>query len=77
VNPVQVAGRIVAVQEQRFRLRTDGGQVLLLTLDRRAPLDGATLAGLHRRGTQVRVDFSGEPNLKSGLAHAIHEASDE
>ena len=68
------AGRLVAVQEQRFRLRTDDGQVVLLTLARDARLDGAKLAELYRRRARVAVAYSGQPNLTGGVAHAVREA---
>lgn len=70
---MQVSGRIVAVQEQRFRLATDTGQVYLLTLDRHAPVDAPTLEVLRDKSAHVTVEFSGQPNLESGLAHAIEE----
>jgi hypothetical protein len=69
------AGRIVAVQEQRFRLLTDEGQVVLLTLARDARLDGPSLAELYRHRAHVAVAFSGQPNLTGGLAHAVREAA--
>ena len=68
-----ISGRIVAVQEQRFRLLTDTGQVYLLRLGRHAPVDASTLAELHRRGAQVTVEYTGEPNLNTGVAHALHQ----
>jgi hypothetical protein len=68
---MQVVGRIIAVQEQRFRLLTDEGQVYLLTLARNAPLDGATLSSLHERQARVTVDFTGEPNLVGGVARNV------
>lgn len=63
-------GYIVAIQEERFRLMTDEGQALLLTLGRFA---GRT-SDLHRWHTarqHVRVEYSGEPNLESGVARSI------
>ena len=70
---MQTSGRIVSVQEQRFRLATDDGQVYLLTLGRDAPLDAATLAELHGRSAHLTVSFSGSPNLSGGVAHAVTE----
>jgi hypothetical protein len=73
-TPRLLTGRIVALQEQRFRLASDSGQVYLLTLGRHAPLDAETLADLHARGARVSVAFRGEPNLADGVAYMVAEA---
>jgi len=70
-----ISGQILSVQEQRFRLQTDTGQVYLLTLAHNAPLDGAVLATLRRQRTRVSVEFSGQPNLSGGVAHAVQEGA--
>jgi hypothetical protein len=64
-------GHIETVQEQRFRLVTETGQALLLTLAHDASLDAADLERLHRAGTIVVVRYSGTPNEASGTARAI------
>ncbi len=64
-------GTIAVVQEERFRLITDTGQGLLLTLAYDAPLDGADLRQLHQANRHVIVEYEGEPNLDSGVAHSI------
>ncbi len=64
-------GIIAVVQEERFRLITDTGQGLLLTLAYDAPLDGADLRRLHQANRHVIVEYEGEPNLDSGVAHSI------
>ena len=64
-------GYITVVQEQRFRLVTDDGRGLLLTLARNARVDGHTLQELHNSRTHVRVEYEGEPNMASGVALAI------
>ncbi len=63
----------MSLQEQRFRLLTDAGQVYLLTLAGNAPLDAAALAELHLRGARVAVQFTGEPNLAGAVAHTVRE----
>lgn len=68
---MQVSGRIVSLQEQRFRLLTDTGQVFLLTLSRHAPLDSEKLAELHRAQAHLQVHFTGEPNLSGGVAQNV------
>jgi hypothetical protein len=70
---MQAAGRIVAVQESRFRLLTDAGQVYLLTLAGTAPLDATALQRLQRQRAHVTVDFHGEANLVGGVAHDVRE----
>jgi hypothetical protein len=64
-------GTIAVVQEQRFRLITDAGQGLLLTLAYDAPLDGKDLHRLHDANLHVVVEYEGEPNLDSGVAHSV------
>jgi hypothetical protein len=59
------------VQEQRFRLVQDDGRALLLTLAHDAPLDADTLSRLHAAGTPVRVEYAGQSNLTSGVAHNV------
>ena len=67
----EAQGTIAVVQEQRFRLITDTGQGLLLTLAHDAPLDESELHRLHDTGMHVVVEYEGEPNLESGVAHSI------
>ncbi len=68
-------GTIVAVQEDRFRLVTEAGETLLLTLAR----GGRTsrLVRWQAAGLRVNVAFSGEPNLVSGIAHSVRPDIDE
>jgi hypothetical protein len=68
---VREAGRIIAVQEQRFKLLTAAGQVLLLTLERRAPLEASDLCRMRDERTPVQVDIQGEPNQKGGVARNV------
>ncbi len=67
-------GTIAVVQEQRFRLVTDAGQGLLLTLAYDAPLDESDLHRFHDTGMHVVVEYEGEPNLASGVAHSIERS---
>ena len=71
-SPLQaVTGLLLAIQEERFTLVADDGRVLLLTLSNRAPIRLSTLKRFHDANTRVRVFYSGEPNLVSGVAHSI------
>jgi hypothetical protein len=64
-------GRLIQVQEQRFRLALDDGPVYLLTLAHDAVAD---LQDLLRSGQRVVVEYEGEPGLSSGVAHAVRPA---
>jgi hypothetical protein len=63
-------GVIQAVQEQRFRLMTDTGQSLLLTLHNLASMP-TDLGALQRAQAPVQVEYEGDPNLTSGVARKI------
>ncbi|HEY0581471.1 MAG TPA: hypothetical protein VGE94_04765 [Chloroflexota bacterium] len=64
-------GRILAVQERRFRVLTVEGQVYLLTLATNAPIDELALCHFRDTRTPVQVSFTGQPNLVGGVAHAV------
>ncbi len=66
-----VSGRIAVVQEERFRLVTDSGQALLLTLAHNSWTSAADLCRWHENGEHVRIEYEGEPNLTSGVARAV------
>jgi hypothetical protein len=68
---MEAVGCIISIQEQRFRLLTEDGQVYLLTLSPSAAVDDAELAELHRRRTQVTVDYQGQPNLAGGVVRKL------
>lgn len=65
-----LTGRIIAAQEQRFRLETESGNTMLLVIQ-----NGARGAGILNSLVQsknlVQVVFEGEPNLASGVARRI------
>lgn len=64
-------GRLIMVQESRFRLATAGGQTLLFGLAHDSGVDELQLLDLYRNNTRVAVDFLGEPGLETGIAHKI------
>ena len=72
---MEASGRIIAVQEQRFRLATDNGQVLLLRLGHDADTDAAQLCELQEQGSQVTVEYAGAPNLTTGVARSVRTAA--
>ena len=61
------------MQEDRFRLLTEAGQVYLLTLGKNAHLNGHTLDDLRLQHLLVAVSFQGEPNLVGGVATDVRE----
>lgn len=65
------SGTIAVVQEQRFRLITDEGQGLLLTLSHKARANPNDLWRYHREAAYVLVDYTGEPNMETGVATAV------
>jgi hypothetical protein len=71
VTQQTAAGHITVVQEQRFRLVTDTGQGLLLTLAHNAPVGENDLQRWHQTKTHVAVTYEGQPNFASGIAHAV------
>ena len=71
---MQVRGRLIQVQEQRFRLALDDGLTYLLTLAHNAPIEAADLQVLMRSGQHVMVEYEGQPGLTSGVAHGVRPA---
>jgi len=71
---MRTAGRIAVVQEERFRLITDEGQGLLLTLSKDAAASAEDLDRYYRDAIHVEVDYSGEPNIESGVASQVRQA---
>jgi hypothetical protein len=71
---MQATGHITVVQEQRFRLMTDEGAGLLLTLSHKARASQANLCHYQATNVRVRVTYEGEPNMTSGIARAVGRA---
>ncbi len=67
----QVTGHILMVQEERFRLETDAGETLLLTVPTFARFGPADLKRWHAQNVHVRVTYAGAPNLVSGVARSV------
>ncbi len=70
-QPHQVTGRIVAVQEERFRLMTEDGRTLLLTLPTFSRVGPDDLKRWHESQRRVRASYTGEPNVVSGVVRSI------
>ncbi len=69
-----VQGHITVVQEERFRMMTEGGQGLLFTLGNSIWHSAADLRHFRDTRTPVVVEYSGEPNLSTGVAHKVQAA---
>ncbi len=67
----EARGVITIVQEGRFRLVTGEGEGLLLTLAHDAAASPRDLCAWQAAATPVVVEYSGEPNLESGVAQRV------
>ncbi|MDW7772641.1 MAG: hypothetical protein SCH71_07090 [Desulfobulbaceae bacterium] len=66
-----VTGRLLMVQESRFRIAAAGGRVFLLTLSHSADADETDLLDYFESNTPLVVKFRGEPNAGSGIVESI------
>jgi hypothetical protein len=66
----KISGQVTTVQEQRFRLIAEDGRGFLFTLS-----DGSSaiknLSRWQATGLKVDVEYTGEPNVVTGVAHAV------
>ncbi len=67
------SGRITLVQEDRFRITSDSGQSYLFTHSHSASTSFEDLIHWHRSNTHVTVEYTGEPDLESGIAQSVEE----
>ena len=72
-----IDGRIIAIQEGRFRLLTPDGRGFLFTLAHNANVDTLTLGQWHRHDLPVRVTYSGEPGLESCKVRSVEPLPSE
>ena len=71
-----LTGRITVVQEERFRLTTEDGRSFLFVLDRKSPVHISAVRRLQKSRTPVRVEYSGEPNTRSGIAQLVQAVNE-
>ena len=64
-----MSGRVLMVQESRFRLLRDDGRGLTLVLAPSAAIEPQDLPPL--TGRRVRLDYSDSPRLLAGIAQDI------
>ncbi len=67
----RATGTIVAIQEERFRLETERGVGLLLTLANRSLISVERMEEWFCAGTQVTIEYRGEPNRVTGIAYCV------
>ena len=65
-----IQGRIIMVQESRFRLTGSEGS-FLLSLSSWADTDEITLLNYFDCGQAVQVEYDGEAEIDTGIAHKI------
>ncbi len=64
-------GYISSVQEERFRFTDEHGETLLLTLGNIVGADPSDLARWYASHTRLKVEYTGDPNLASGVAVSV------
>lgn len=66
-----VKGRILLVQEGRFRLLGEEGESYLFSLSHSASVSDSDLINWHKDNVEVKVRYVGEPDIESGIAHSV------
>lgn len=66
-----LTGRIIVVQEQRFRVVTDDGRGMVFTLGTFAKTTMGDLARFKAANAPVIVHYTGEPSFASGVAQRV------
>ncbi len=62
------------VQEERFRMLDEIGRSYLLDLSHDAPVTTEELKEWTRAKTTLIVEYEGEPEIDTGVAHSIRAA---
>jgi hypothetical protein len=70
----KLTGRVVLVQEERFRVVDDRGRSYLFDLSHDAPATNRDLLEWSRAKTWLVVEYEGEPDIDSGIAHSVRAA---
>ncbi len=66
-----IRGRIIMVQESRFRLTDSEGDSFLLSLSSWANTDENALLNYFNGGRTVQVEYEGEAEINTGIAHKV------
>ncbi len=70
----RIEGRIVVIQEDRFRLVRGRGQVFLFTLSHKASSSVDDLDLWHKQNRRVVVEYEGRSDFESAVAHSVRLA---
>jgi hypothetical protein len=70
----KIMGRILFVQEERFRIIDEKGRSYLFDLSHRSSIKDQELADWSRAKTWLIVEYEGEPELESGIAVSVRAA---
>ncbi|MEN6616435.1 MAG: hypothetical protein ABFD12_07745 [Syntrophorhabdus sp.] len=66
----EIVGRVIYVQEERFRMVDQKGRSFLFDLAHNAAVSDEDLVNWERLRTWVAVKYEGEPELESGIARS-------
>ena len=66
-----VRGKVITVQEGRFRLVTDDGRVMPFVLSHKAEAEPQDLPPLMAKMARVRVSYTESPHLIADVAQRI------
>lgn len=67
----KASGRVIVIQEERFKLKTDAGAVLLLRLSHGANVNSLDLCRFHETNAYVHVEYVGNSNLTNAVAQTV------
>ncbi len=67
----RLSGRLIMVQESRFRLAAATGRSCLFTLSHSSSVDEMDLLDFFKADTPVTIEYEGEPDLASGMVTTI------
>lgn len=67
----KVKGEILLIQEERFRLVGETGRGFLFTLSHKASVTVDHLELWYKERSRVIVEYEGEPNFESAVAHSV------
>ena len=74
-NRKTVKGRIILLQEERFRMKDRQGRSFLLDLSHSLALSAEELSAWIREGSELVVTYEGEPETDTGIAYSIRKAA--
>jgi hypothetical protein len=69
-------GHITLIQEQRFRLVSENGRGFIFTISRKSAVRLSDLQQVLKSHATIRVEYSGAPNTRSGVADVVRLLAD-